>query len=162
MDIKDTEIYTHYSDMVSKLDILDVKYRNKEITKEEYNKLCDLEWDKFLKYPEYSEEEQKINIHEIIKIYNKEQEKMINELLIKYGYDRSKSTSFSDKLFATNTDLRFLFITGFCGGYTTFSTFGFENIQLIQNNQLGLAFTYIGLSVLIGLLAVWFGLFLAK
>ena len=74
MDIKDTEIYTHYSDMVSKLDILDVKYRNKEITKEEYNKLCDLEWDKFLKYPEYSEEEQKINIHEIIKIYNKEQE----------------------------------------------------------------------------------------
>ena len=69
---------------------------------------------------------------------------------------------FSDKLFATNTDLRILFITGFCGGYTTFSTFGFENIQLIQNNQLGLAFTYIGLSVLIGLLAVWFGLFLAK
>ena len=52
MDIKDTEIYTHYSDMVSKLDILDVKYRNKEITKEEYNKLCDLEWDKFLKYPD--------------------------------------------------------------------------------------------------------------
>ena len=33
----------------------------------------------------------------------KEQEKMINELLIKYGYDRSKSTSFSDKLFAANS-----------------------------------------------------------
>jgi len=69
---------------------------------------------------------------------------------------------FSDKLFSSNADLRLLFITGFCGGYTTFSAFGYENIQLLQNNQLGLALTYIGLSVLLGLLAVWFGLFLAK
>jgi fluoride exporter len=69
---------------------------------------------------------------------------------------------FSDKLFATHADLRFLFITGFCGGYTTFSAFGHENMNLIQNNQLGLAITYIGLSVVVGLLAVWLGLFLAK
>ena len=68
----------------------------------------------------------------------------------------------SEKLFATNADLRFLFITGFCGGYTTFSAFGHENMHLIQNNQLGLAITYIGLSVVLGLLAVWLGLFLAK
>lgn len=69
---------------------------------------------------------------------------------------------FSDKLITANTDLRFLFITGFCGGYTTFSAFGYENFQLLQNNQTLLALTYIGLSIIMGLVAVWFGLFLAK
>ena len=77
MDIKNTKMYMKFSETRKQRDILSEKYRNKEITKEEYNKLCDLEWDKFLKYPDYSEEEQKINIHEIIKIYNKEQEKMM-------------------------------------------------------------------------------------
>ncbi|OPJ54649.1 hypothetical protein [Clostridium chromiireducens] len=38
-----------------------------------------------------------------IAVFIKEQEKMINELLIQYGYDRSKRTSFSDKLFAANS-----------------------------------------------------------
>lgn len=62
----------------------------------------------------------------------------------------------------SNSNLKWFLITGFCGGYTTFSAFGYENIALLENNHGGLAFLYIAASILTGLLAVWLGLFLAK
>lgn len=62
----------------------------------------------------------------------------------------------------TNSDLKWFLITGFCGGYTTFSAFGYENISLMQSNHSGLAFVYIGVSIITGLFAVWLGLFLTK
>ena len=61
-----------------------------------------------------------------------------------------------------NSNLKLLFVTGFCGGYTTFSAFGYENIHLFQNNNSLLAFAYIGASLIFGLLAVWLGLFIVK
>jgi CrcB protein len=61
-----------------------------------------------------------------------------------------------------NENFRLLLITGFCGGFTTFSAFSSENISLMQNGNTFLAITYIGLSVIIGLLAVWFGLYITK
>src|SRR6476646_398100 len=65
----------------------------------------------------------------------------------------------------TQTDdsqMRFLLVTGFCGGYTTFSAFAFENVTLIQQHNYTAAFAYIALSIVLGLAAVWCGLVLNR
>lgn len=48
-------------------------------------------------------------------------------------------------------------ITGFCGGFTTFSAFTVECIQLLQKGQWFLPCFYICASVIGGLLAAFFG-----
>lgn len=69
---------------------------------------------------------------------------------------------FLEKNHLTNSNLKWFLITGFCGGFTTFSAFGLENINLFQSNNSLLAFGYIALSIIVGLFAVWLGLFLSK
>ncbi len=61
-----------------------------------------------------------------------------------------------------NSDLKFLLVTGFCGGYTTFSAFASENFSLFQSGNSLMAFAYIAISVLAGLFAVWLGITLTK
>ena len=59
-------------------------------------------------------------------------------------------------------DWRIFLATGFCGGYTTFSAFAIENVQLLQNSNYLTFAAYSIASFTLGLLAVFIGLSLAK
>ncbi len=53
-----------------------------------------------------------------------------------------------------HSDLWALLGTGFCGGFTTFSTMSVESVRLFKSNRL-MGFIYVGSSLAVGLAAVW-------
>lgn len=59
-------------------------------------------------------------------------------------------------------DLRLFLMVGFCGGFTTFSSFTSENLMLMQNGQLLTVLLYTAGSILLGFLAVYLGYILTN
>lgn len=54
--------------------------------------------------------------------------------------------------------VRALLTTGFCGGFTTFSTFSYETITLLEDGDWRRAVLYASLSLVCSLVAIWLGI----
>lgn len=61
-----------------------------------------------------------------------------------------------------NQQQTLLLISGFCGGFTTFSAFAFENFNFIKTGDYGSLILYTIVSIVVGILAVFLGFLLAK
>jgi len=67
-----------------------------------------------------------------------------------------------DSIKLVSSEMRLFLTVGLCGGLTTFSTFSYETVKLIQDSEYLLAGTNVLLNVLVTLLAVLFAAFISK
>ncbi|HEY4798820.1 MAG TPA: fluoride efflux transporter CrcB [Bacteroidia bacterium] len=56
---------------------------------------------------------------------------------------------FLGEKFNTEVSLRLLLITGFCGGFSTFSAFSYETLELFRSGNVGYAFANIAVSIVV-------------
>jgi CrcB protein len=71
-------------------------------------------------------------------------------------------TGISDKSNLLSTDMRLFLMVGFCGGFTTFSSFANENLMLLHTGEILSIILYTSLSVILGFLAVYLGYVLSN
>jgi CrcB protein len=63
---------------------------------------------------------------------------------------------------AVTPEIRALLGIGFCGGYTTFSTFSYETLTLLEDGDWRRAGLYVGLSLIGSVLAAFLGFMAAR
>lgn len=66
---------------------------------------------------------------------------------------------FADQRMMMSTNARLFWAAGFCGGFSTFSTFTHETITLMQRGEIGNAALYIFMSLVLCTMAIAVGLF---
>ena len=62
-----------------------------------------------------------------------------------------------DGRFLVGTEARQFVMVGFCGGFTTFSSFSLQTLNLVRDGETARAGANIGLSFFLCMLAVWLG-----
>jgi len=62
----------------------------------------------------------------------------------------------------THPELRAALVTGFCGGFTTFSAFSLESAGLMEGGEYGRAAAYIVLSAVLSIVATFAGIAAAR
>ena len=70
--------------------------------------------------------------------------------------------SLAESRLSFSPEARVFIQIGILGGFTTFSTFGFETFNLIRDGQFMLGIGNVLLQVFIGLFAVWLGYYLGQ
>ena len=63
---------------------------------------------------------------------------------------------------SVSNEVRLFIATGICGGFTTFSAFSIESMQLLNENRYSAAFLYIAASFTLGIAAAFAGWIFAK
>jgi CrcB protein len=63
---------------------------------------------------------------------------------------------------AISPEVRAMLTTGFCGGYTTFSTFCYDTMTLLEDGESWRAGSYVILSVVLSLIGTWLGIVAAR
>ncbi len=66
------------------------------------------------------------------------------------------------KIVGTSQQMTVLLATGFCGGFTTFSAFAYENQQFLKAGDFSMLAIYTVASFSLGILAVFLGMYLIR
>ncbi len=70
--------------------------------------------------------------------------------------------AFAEKGNLMSPEWRIFLAVGICGGFTTFSTFTMDNLNLMKDNSLIQLLFYTGGSLFIGILAVYLGILITR